>query len=75
MQALDMRSRQKDINRVDAELERRAQEIRELQSRLQDAEKILVRNSTIWSFLLCTRERVGRMEGVMERGRETDREG
>lgn len=40
-----MRTRQKEIDRVDIELERRSQEIRELQSRLQDAEKILVRNS------------------------------
>lgn len=46
-----MRSRQKEINRVDAELERRSQEIRELQSRLQDAEKILVRNNTVWFML------------------------
>ena len=51
MQALEMRSRQKEINRVDAELERRSQEIRELQSRLQDAEKILVRNNTVWFML------------------------
>ena len=41
-----MRTRQKEIDRVDIELERRSQEIRELQSRLQDAEKILVRNSS-----------------------------
>jgi len=40
-----MRTRQREIDRVDIELERRSQEIRELQSRLQDAEKILVRNS------------------------------
>jgi len=39
--ALEMRTRQKEIDRVDIELERRSQEIRELQSRLQDAEKIL----------------------------------
>ena len=75
MQALDMRSRQKEINRVDAELERRAQEIRELQSRLQDAEKILVRNNTVSFVLVFLTVRVGRMEGVMERGRKTGTEG
>ena len=38
-----MKSRQLEANKVDEELKRRSQEIRDLQLRLQDAEKVLVR--------------------------------
>ena len=42
--ALEMKNRQLEVNKVDEELKKRSQEIRELQLRLQDAEKILVRS-------------------------------
>ena len=37
-----MRSCQKELERVEAQLEKRGMEMSELQSRLQDADKILV---------------------------------
>ena len=37
-----MRGHQREIDRVDTELERRKQEIADLQTRLQDAERLLV---------------------------------
>ena len=39
---LEMRSRQAELERVKGQLEKRNQEIEELQARLQDAEKLLV---------------------------------
>ena len=41
--AVEMKSRQLEVNKVEEELKRRTQEILELQLRLQEAEKILVR--------------------------------
>ena len=40
--ALEMRGCQKELERVEAQLEKRGMEMGELQSRLQDADKILV---------------------------------
>ena len=37
-----MRSRQKEIDKINTEVDRRTQEITDLQLRLQDAEKTLV---------------------------------
>ncbi len=37
-----MRSRQKDIEWIDSQLEKRQQEIQDLQNRLHEAEKLLV---------------------------------
>ena len=45
--ALEMRSRQQEVERVDTELEKRSQDIRELQTRLQDAEKKLVCGNSV----------------------------
>ena len=41
--ALEMRSRQVELERVEVQMEKRNQDIGELQARLQDAEKLLVR--------------------------------
>ena len=41
--ALEMKSRQAELERVEGRLEKRSQDIGELQARLQDAEKLLVR--------------------------------
>ena len=46
---MEMKSRQLEVNKVDEELKRRMQEVQDLQVRLQDAEKILVRR-----FDICT---------------------
>ena len=43
-----MRSRQKEIDKVSAEVDRRTQEITDLQLRLQDAEKTLVCKHETW---------------------------
>lgn len=48
--ALEMRSCQKELERVEAQLEKRGQEMSELQARLQDAEKILVSINSIASY-------------------------
>ena len=40
--ALEMRSCQVDLERVEGQLGKRSQDVRELQARLQDAEKLLV---------------------------------
>lgn len=40
--ALEMRTCQVDLERVEGQLEKRSQDVRELQARLQDAEKLLV---------------------------------
>ena len=45
--ALEMRLRQAELERVEGQLEKRNQDIGELQARLQDAEKLLVRLYTI----------------------------
>ena len=45
--ALEMRLRQAELERVEGQLEKRNQDIGELQARLQDAEKLLVRLCTI----------------------------
>ena len=50
--ALEMKSRQIEVNKVSEELKKRTQEIRELQLRLQEAEKILVRNFLL--YVTCT---------------------
>ena len=50
--ALEMKSRQIEVNKVSEELKKRTQEIRDLQLRLQEAEKILVRNFSL--YVTCT---------------------
>lgn len=40
-----MRSRQRDIEWTDSQLERRQQELQDLQNRLHEAEKLLVRQN------------------------------
>lgn len=65
--AVEMKSRQLEVNKVEEELKRRSQEILELQLRLQEAEKFLVRihfcfayavsmqyeANTAWSMFVC----------------------
>ena len=46
--AVLMRSRQKELDKVNMELDRRTLEMTDLQLRLQDAEKTLVCLSCVW---------------------------
>ncbi len=51
--AMTMRSRQREIEWIDSQLERRQLEIQDLQNRMHEAEKLLVNSNLYIIVMLC----------------------